>query len=143
MFNHGYGWNLRSGLSVFVAFAIITCPPTTEIVSFSKTAVDNVPLITAFSNSALPSALICQPVAFAVKPDINGFVSIVPPDPNTNPGSSAEAVPPLDKSLSDCIFHPAIFPSFAVMVPCIVTSPNSFKWKLLDDIITVLPYPCM
>ena len=64
--------------------------------SFSNTAVDNVPLITAFSNSALPSALICHPVAFAVNPDINGSVSIVPSDLITIPGLVGELTPILD-----------------------------------------------
>ena len=36
------------------AFATINCPPTTLTLSFSNTAVDNVPLILQFSNSAVP-----------------------------------------------------------------------------------------
>jgi len=59
-----------------VELATYNCPPTALTVSFSNTAVANVPRILIFSNSAvpLPSEDILQPLTL----DAKSAVSIVP-----------------------------------------------------------------
>ena len=82
---------LLNGCSV-VEFATINCPPTTFTLSFSNTAVESVPLILAFSNSAvpLPNVSILQPFKLVAK----SALSIVPSACNINPFSPSANTPP-------------------------------------------------
>ena len=96
---------------VVVEFAIINCPPTTFTLSFSNTAVLNVPLILAFSNSAvpLPSLDILQPF----NPVAKSEVSNVPLDLIIKPVSASAYNPPKPESgivliCESVISHPPI-----------------------------------
>ena len=101
--------------------ATYNCPPTAFTVSFSKTAVDNVPRILAFSNSAvpLPSADILQPRRL----DAKSAVSIVP----------LLLINKLSENiLLESIVHPAILPPVNNTCEPVIC-PEPLRTKLLSE----------